>query len=121
MIPRITKLTSLDIYRDGGSLSVSFEGDDGNGYDLLFKVDCSGEATGHKRYKSAFLERYIPDEYKSPVTGDVSPSHKHESEPISWQEARSLLEQLQPHLQGFVSEYDRVFEMMLAVAARDGV
>lgn len=120
MLPRIIKLTSLGSYRDGGSLSASFEGDDGNEYTLLFKVDFSGKVTEHKRYKAAFLERYVPTEYKSPVTGDVSLSWKHESEPISWQEARGLLEQLHPHLEGFVSDYLWVFESMLEVAARDG-
>ena len=119
MLPHITKLTNLDVYRDGGSLGASFESDDENQYNLLFKIDSVLVAKGLHRY-SAFLEKFIPTEYKSPVTGDVSPGCRHESEPVTWEEARSLLEQLKPHLEGFVSEYFWVFERMSEVAARDG-
>jgi hypothetical protein len=119
MLPYITKLTNLGIYRDGGSLGASFESDDENQYNLLFKIDSASAAEGRQSYE-AFLEKFIPTEYKSPVTGDVSPGFRHESEPITWEEARSLLEQLKPHLEGFVSEYFRVFGRMLEVAARDG-
>ena len=122
-MPRVVRLTSLDTYRDGGSISASFESDDRNEYTLLFKIDIGRSVHGDESkcyYKSAFLEKHRRTEYKSPITGVVSPDWKHESSPVPWNEARTLLEEIKPQVEGFVSDYIHVFEQMLNAAARDG-
>lgn len=123
MLPRVVRLTRFDTYRDGGSISASFESDDKSEYTLLFKIDLRRSAHGDESkrcYKSAFLEKHSCTEYKSPITGVVSPDWKHESGPVSWNEARTLLEEIKPKVKGFVSDYIHVFEQMLNAAARDG-
>jgi len=124
MLPRVVRLTGLDIYRDGGSLSASFESNNENEYSLFFPIDHrSISDTGmveKKCYKSPILKKHIRTEYKSPITGIVSPDWKHESNPISWNEARTLMESIKPHLEGFVSDYLWVFGSMQDAAAKDG-
>ena len=122
MLPRIGRLLRLDVYRDGGSLSASFEGEDGVQYTLLFKVNTRADmlVSQTKSYKYAALEKYVRSDYKSPVTGIVSPDWKHESHEISWEDARAVLQALAPQVKQFASEYHHVFPLMLEVAKRDG-
>ena len=39
MIPQVAKLLSLDVYRDGGSLSVSFADNNGTQHELGFLIE----------------------------------------------------------------------------------
>jgi len=49
MIATAVRLSGLDVYRDGGSLSVSFEDDAGVDCTLMFPVDLV--ATGGRAFK----------------------------------------------------------------------
>lgn len=123
MLPRVVSLKRLDVHRDGGSLSASFEGEKKNTYCLFFpinlksKTNLESESLG---YKSPILEKYTNIEYKSPITGVSCPDWKKESIPISWNHARSLLEELKLYLDGFTSDYIWVFGEMLNAAENDG-
>lgn len=123
MLPRVVSLKRLDVHRDGGSISASFEGDEKNTYCLFFPINLNFKTsleTESLGYKSPILEKYTNIEYKSPITGVSSPDSKKESIPISWNQARSLLEELRPHLDGFASDYIWVFGEMLNAAENHG-
>lgn len=121
MTPEVSELLSLDVYRDGGSLSVSFRDAEGTLHELVFSIDnyASDQSNGFKVYKSASIESYIKSEYVSPITGISSPkTEKHEAS-ISWQEAISLLSDLKGCMVGFESEYLWVFKSMVEVAGNE--
>lgn len=121
---RVVSLTSLDVYRDGGSLSASFkEVDPGVEYCLLFPIENSpafGRNVHSPSYKQPLLESYKTVPYVSSVTGVSNPSTQKESKAISWADARDLIEGIKPHVSQFESEYLWVFEAMVAAASKDG-
>ncbi len=119
MVPRINKLDSLDVYRDGGSLSVTYRDDSDNQHELMFSI-ANRESDANKSrntYRDASLISYIKSEYVSPVTGVASPDFEKQELAISWPEAVELLGALEPHLNGFNSEYLWVFSSMVTVAS----
>lgn len=119
----VTQLESLDIYRDGGSLSVSFTGQETNvQYCLLFPIKSSPADCTSKiyRYWQPVLEVYRTVPYVSPKTGFSNPMTQKENNPISWAEAIALLESIKPHMVGFESDYTWVFEAMRSAAATEG-
>lgn len=122
MLPTVVRLTRLGIYRDGGSLTACFESSDNTEYCLLFPINfrLSPSEFEAPRFMQPLLERYIRTEYKSPMTGVVSPEFKKESGSVSWSEARALLDSMEPQLEGFDSDYLWVFESMREAAAEDG-
>jgi hypothetical protein len=120
MLPQVVRLTSLDVYRDGGSVSVSFDARDGSEYTLFFQVDLRAARGDEPTYGEALLRKATRTEYVSPVTGGSSPDWRRESVGITWGEARDLLEVLQPHARHLSSSSRSKFEYMCDVAARDG-
>ncbi|WHI46113.1 hypothetical protein [Microbulbifer sp. VAAF005] len=121
MTPEVSELLSLDVYRDGGSLSASFRDTEGTQHELIFTIDnyASDETDGFKFYKSASIESYIKSEYVSPITGISSPKTEKHKASISWQEAITLLSNLKRFMVGFESEYRWVFKSMVEVAGNE--
>jgi hypothetical protein len=121
----VTQVESLEIYRDGGSLSASFIGQEASvQYCLLFPIksspafDCTSKIY---RYWQPILEVYRTVPYVSPKTGFSNPMMQKEKNQISWAEAIALLESIKPHMAGFESDYTWVFEAMLSAASNDGI
>lgn len=116
--------TSLAVYRDGGSMSVSFLDTKGMEHTLLFpvqlavseslKVECVG-------YFPPCLERCIRTSRISPITGLESIDSTTETESLSWEQARAILAALSPMMGGFDSDYAYVFPKMVQIAADNGV
>jgi len=119
MLPPATKLTSLDVYRDGGSISASFLSVDDIEYTLLFPVKMDPDL-GNVGYLSPVLELFIPAVHTSKITGEAIPFHERETRPISWQDAASLLEQLAPYVSNFSSQYLWVFPEMVRASKNSG-
>jgi hypothetical protein len=115
--------TRLDIYRDGGSLSVSFLDQDGFEWTLLFPVCVqvvdpqSFEMCG---YSAPCLERFIDTSRISHVTGLESIDVTKESAEVSWGLARRILLELSPMTSQFEADYAYVFPMMVEAAATNG-
>lgn len=124
MLPTVTQLTSLDVYRDGGSLSVSFKGTEpGIEYTLLFPIDRSPAFDSNLKnpsFKSPVLELYRAGQYVSPVTGISTPTTTKETTSTGWVEACKLLEAIRPHLSASHSEYLWVFEAMVSASSSEG-
>jgi hypothetical protein len=117
---QIVALESLDIYRDGGSVSASFLGADGLEYCLFFGIGRWRTAEVAATYRSPVLKWFRPAEYRSPVTGDVSPVWTEDSHPIEWTEARRILDELSRFFAEFESPYRWVFDEMVEAAAENG-
>jgi hypothetical protein len=117
---KIVSLKQLTRYRDGGSFSASFVGADGIEYCLFFGIRHSWEDNALPRYRSPVLKWSRPAEYRSPITGDISPISEDDSQPITWDEARRILTELTPLYEGFSSGYRPLFTEMIGVAADDG-
>ena len=114
MLPAIAKLVSLDIYRDGGSVSASFLGTDGIKYCLLFPID-SRRDQQRRGFKPPLLESRRPTEYTSKITGEKLADFVKESAHISWEDASALLGQLAP----FAASAS-LFTKMVQLAAHEG-
>lgn len=115
--PLITKLMHLDVYRDGGSVSASFQGDDDKQYCLLLRIRPEAFHESIKTYRAPMLEAATLSQYTSPVTGVSSPEWVRESREVSWNDAGAILEKLRPFMDGFQTECAWVFvEMLRAVA-----
>lgn len=117
---KISSLRRLDIYRDGGSVSVSFTGRDGIEYCLFFGIAGRREHDALPRYRSPMLQWLRAAEYRSPITGDTSPTSIQDEMPITWSEARRILRELSPFYENFVSNYRSVFVEMVDAARNDG-
>ncbi len=115
--------TSLDIYRDGGSLSVTFMDSEGVERTLLFPVRLAADgARKFERvgYFSPTLEWFVHTSRISHITGLESVDTKQEARASSWEEARRILSELSRFMPQFQTEYAHVFPMMVKVAASDG-
>ena len=118
MIPRARELVSLDIYRDGGSLSVTHKDESDVKHELMFSIDNrASEASEPKKiFKCASIISYIRSEYASPVTDVASPKIDEHETGITWLEAAKSLQTIEPYLEGFKSEYLWVFSSMVTIA-----
>jgi hypothetical protein len=108
-IPEIDRVTSVDGYRDGGSLSVSFGGCVGEEYELFFQVIIErGRDFKQIGFCPPTLKAYYPYEYKSKFTEYVHQESTEESFNISWEEASILLGNMENLIGDFESRY--IFE-----------
>lgn len=123
MNPSVARLSSFDVYRDGGSLSVSFYDESGTEYTLLFPVLLAARPSGIQKvgYRPPVLDRYVAVERTSPITGITDKSWNTERLPISWQEAKRLLGEMQSFSKGFKTEYAHVYPEMVRVAETGGL
>ena len=106
VIPEIERVTSVDGYRDGGSLSVSFKGCVGESYTLFFRV--IGEYTpdfNQIGFSCPKLTAYYPYEWKSKITGYVHSESTEKLFSISWQEASVLLNNMKILINSFKPRY----------------
>ena len=117
---KIAALKRFNLYRDGGSVSASFLGDDGKEYCLFFGIVRRQTARRAAGYAAPVLKSFTPSEYRSPVTGDVSPTWIKDAQSLTWEEARGILAAVSWHLAGLDSRERRIYEEMVAAAAEDG-
>jgi hypothetical protein len=117
---KIVALENLGIYRDGGSVSASFSGDDARTYCLFFGIKRRQTKEQPPGYRSPVLQSFTPSEYRSPVTGDVSPMWIEDSKSVTWQEARAILEEISGYMAAFKSDYLWVYQEMVEAAAMNG-
>jgi hypothetical protein len=113
------KLLRLDTYRDGGSISASFKREGDNRFTLFLDriLGANDEVVG---YRKPVLEVCIHNIYTSPTTGVSMPDLKWETHPSSWEEAKSILEELRPQVAEFESDYRWVFPTMVYAAENNG-
>ncbi|MFG1488406.1 hypothetical protein ABMA58_04075 [Oceanospirillum sp. HFRX-1_2] len=113
----ILELVSMDVYRDGGSLSISYKDREGTQHELVFLVDNieSDKNSEFTIYKSAVIESFIKSEYVSPITGVATPKTEIEKQEISWDLAKSILSKTEPLIKGFKSDYVWVYQSMVAI------
>lgn len=121
MKPEIQELISLDVYRDGGSLSASYRDSEGTQRVLMFSIDNAiNENEGALRsYKSASVESYIKIECENPITGIPYQKTEMKEEQVSWELATNILESLEPLISKFNSEYLWVFKSMVEIASNE--
>jgi hypothetical protein len=117
---KIVGLQRLDVHRDGGSVSAAFKGADGIEYCLFFGISGPRQPDAVRRYRAPSLEWFRSAEYRSPITGEVSPVCEKDSAPITWNEARRILDELTPLYESFGSKDRSVFPEMVDAAANDG-
>jgi len=113
-------LTSLDVYRDGGSISATFREADGNLFELLFKINLVPPDFDAHGYSEAMLNEYVPTQRTSLITGVTDQDFRVESHAISWDEAGRILDHLKSQLNNFDPTYLWVFPEMVRAAAAQG-
>jgi hypothetical protein len=91
VIPEIERVTWMDMYRDGGSLSISFEGLVGDQYCLFFKVEKDRDFMTIG-YNLPRLTAYYPHEWKSKFTGKVHGESTKKIIFISWEDTIYMLD-----------------------------
>jgi hypothetical protein len=105
MLPtHIASLDYIDIYRDGGSLGIGFEGEDKNSYSLFFPVRLHNTSSGLEKsgYLKPSLEITFPSsEWTSKVTGEIHINYESKKRGISWIEAREILAMMKELVEDF--------------------
>lgn len=124
MNERAISPTSLDIYRDGGSLSVSFLNSDGTELTLFFPVRLAVD--GARRFErigyfSPQIEWFVHTPRISHITGLGSIDITKETKAATWEEARRILSELSPQIPQLKTEYANVFPLMVEAAENDGL
>jgi hypothetical protein len=124
----ITQLVSLDVYRDGGSLSAAFKTDEPQRtYSLFFPVDLGAVAevrdpkSNDRAFKPPVIEIDIMTYYKNPATRVSSPIHRKETKPSTWEEARTYLQHFSRFLPGVPSDDLWVYDKMVIAANNEGI
>lgn len=119
----VARLKSLDTYRDGGSVSASFEESELCTTTLMFRIRMGMNDANQlvkRGYKVPTLERSIKVERISPVTGKASVDWNRSSEEISWEVARAILRRLEPLVPSLETDYKEVFPSMIAIVNAEG-
>lgn len=114
------KLIGFDLYRDGGSVSMSYRTAQGIQCELTFKANLVPPEYKPNGYVEALLDQYIPTARTSPITGITDHSTKVESRSITWNEAKEVLEHFRPQVSGFTTDYQWVYPEMTRAAASNG-
>lgn len=126
MLLNIKKILRFDACRDGGSLLASFLNDAGVQTTLMFPVrlgesiDARLTRTG---YRSPVLTTLALVERISPVTGLTNQDWRSEGAAIAWEDARAILKNLEPLLDGLIgsdSDAEYFYPQMVAIANADG-
>lgn len=119
-------LTSVDIYRDGGSLGAWFTtGLDF--YELFFQISYHDQTIENRPvFTQAVLKTRIRVSWTSKVTGKTDTWFEWEEKDITWAEARSILSELQEvselpfREEAFDERYVMFFDQMIEVAKTEG-
>lgn len=123
MVVAVESLIGFDVYRDGGSLSASFRDVDGIERTLFFPVHLdvrSSEKIKRLGYKPPLLQHFDRQDYSSRVTGETIKGWQMQEQPISWEEAVHILDQMRPLVPSLKTDYPHVFAAMVEVARADG-
>lgn len=90
MLPFVKSLKSIDTYRDGGSMSISFISLTGIEHTLLFPVSHSNSHNSNSRtYAEPILEIYRKVKRVSHVTGLASYDTCIQKKQLKWQKQRT--------------------------------
>ncbi|WP_193312700.1 hypothetical protein [Xanthomonas sp. LMG 12460] len=116
-----SKLLGFGVYRDGGSLSLSFRTADGTECELTFKVNLAPPAYKPNGYVRALLYEYTLTSRADPITGMTGCGEKVEHRSITWQEAAILLKYFQPQVSVLSTEYSWVYPEMVRAADLNGL
>lgn len=139
MLPTVTCLSSIGSYRDGGSLGITFDGEEKYWYELFFKVKLQRnlDARGHTidvnklGYLQPILKINTPSEWTSKITSVTHTEYKQSEQVVSWEDAKQLLETIEYLVESFEMEgelseyYDReeglsIYQEMLDTARNSG-
>ncbi len=114
MYSEVEDIVSLDVYRDGGSLSVTFLDPEHTKHKMIFRVDNAATESkdGLRTYRSAVIESVITAHRLNPVTCVSSPETVVRKAPITWEKAAEILLSLQPLAANFSSGNSWVLEGM---------
>jgi hypothetical protein len=118
MLPVVTRLKDIDGYRDGGSIFITFDGEEKYWYELLFPVKLDYKRDERDRvvdfiqvgHLQPVLKINTPSEWTSKITGITHIEHKETKQSISWGEAIDFLETIKDlveefKMEGIMSEY----------------
>jgi hypothetical protein len=97
MLPtHITGIQSIDTYRDGGSIGITFDGEDKYWYLLFFPVRRNNISDKAEKdgYLQPILEIATPAEWTSKITGEQHTDYENNKSQISWADAGRLLEMM---------------------------
>jgi hypothetical protein len=139
MLPIVTRLKNIGGYRDGGSVFITFDGEEKYWYELLFPVKLDYKRDERDRvvdfiqvgYLQPVLKINTPFEWMSKITGITHIEYKETKQAISWGEAIDFLEAIKDlveefKMEGIMSKYynrDRglsIYREMLDISKNDG-
>lgn len=118
----ISTLISLDIHRDGGSLSATFADQFDIQHTLMLPVKSrkTGDESGLQGYAQPILETYEKTRRTSPVTGVVSYETNRQEREIPWSEARDIISQLESLLYQVSSDDAFIYSAIVKASNSDG-
>ncbi len=87
---KVFELISFDLYRDGGSMSMSYKV---MGCDITFELIFPIIHTGNRIYGNPLIELMIPTIYKCTMTGQEIPDSLRYTVKSNWKEAIYILQQ----------------------------
>lgn len=118
------QLTGCDIYRDGGSCSVSFVDEKSETCELMFPIKVVGlskkglETDGHR---PPVLTRYVQVKRISHATGLVNFDTNTQTEHLTWKDAQVILGKLASQVEHLDSECALLFLYMVEIANGNGL
>lgn len=122
MLPFVKSLTSIDFYRDGGSMSISFISFTGVKHTLLFQIIRSlDNERQENKFAEPILEIYRKIKRVSPVTGLSNYDTRCEKKKLNWKDSMRLLNRAQRHVADFKSEDINNLSIMLNIATNQGL
>jgi hypothetical protein len=118
----ISTLISLDIHRDGGSLSATFADQLAVQHTLMLPVKSrkTGDEVRLQGYAQPILETYEKTPRISPVTGTVNYETNRQEREIPWSEARRIIDQFQSLLHQVSPEDTFIYSAMVKASNSDG-
>lgn len=121
MFTEVKDIVSLDVCRDGQSLSVTYLDPGRTQHTLIFRVDNAATAGGDgvRIYKSALIESLVTAVWKNPITCVSSANTVVRKTPVTWERAAEILLNLKPLMVNAVSGDSQVFQSMEQVASSD--
>jgi hypothetical protein len=123
MVVTVESLTGFDVYRDGGSLSASFLDSDGLERTLFFPIDLVMRPDRQFEwlgYKSPVLQHFYRHDHVSRITGETIKGWDVQEQPVTWEDAVRILDQIRPLAPSLKTDYPEVFAIMVEVARAEG-
>ena len=112
MLPVVTRVTLIDIYRDGGSLGVNFYGAEKEQCRLFFRVKLQNILNKKGFITDTIIIGYlepvitisVPVNLTSKVIEVTHTEYENIERTLSWEEARNLLETMKDLVENFEME-----------------